>query len=93
VTTIRQAYTPSILRGRVIAAARAIGWTTLPLGALVGTVVAESTGQFVPMARWCAAVILLAGIALIPTTVWRDTHGSLSGRRVEPSSGRKVIEI
>jgi MFS family permease len=93
IATIRQAYTPAILRGRVIAAARAIGWTTLPLGALLGTVVAEATGQFVPMARWCAVLILIAGIALLPTKVWRDTFGAGRGRRVQPSTGRKVLEI
>lgn len=93
VVTIRQAYTPAILRGRVIAAARAIGWTTLPLGALMGTIVAETTGQFVTMARWCALIILFAGVALLPTTVWRDTFGSASGRRMQPSSGRKVVQL
>jgi MFS family permease len=93
IVTIRQMYTPAILRGRVIAAARAIGWTTLPLGALLGTIVAETTGQFVAMARWCAVLILLAGLGLLPTTVWRDTFGSSSGRRVQPSTGRKVVEI
>jgi MFS family permease len=93
IVTIRQEYTPSILRGRVIAASRAIGWTTLPLGALVGTIVAEATGGFVTMARWCAVVILIAGIALLPTTVWRDTFGAGSGRRVQPSSGRKILRI
>jgi hypothetical protein len=93
IVTIRQEYTPSILRGRVIAASRAIGWTTLPLGALLGTIVAEATGEFVTMARWCALVILIAGIALLPTTVWRDTFGAGSGRRVQPSSGRKILRI
>jgi MFS family permease len=93
IVTIRQEYTPSILRGRVIAASRAIGWTTLPLGALLGTIVAEATGEFVTMARWCALVILIAGIALLPTTVWRDTFGAGSGRRVQPSSGRKTLRI
>lgn len=93
VATIRQAYTPAILRGRVIAAARAIGWTTLPLGALLGTIVAEATGEFVTMARWCALLILIAGVALLPTTVWTNTFGEGSGRRVQPSSGRKVVEI
>ena len=93
VVTIRQAYTPAILRGRVIAAARAIGWTTLPLGALAGTIVAEATGQFVAMARWSALLILVAGLALLPTTVWRDTRGGSSGRRTQPSSGRKVVRI
>jgi MFS family permease len=93
VVTIRQVYTPAILRGRVIAAARAIGWTTLPLGALVGTAVAEATGQFVEMARGGAVIILIAGLALLPTTVWRDTFGGSSGRRVQPSSGRKELRI
>lgn len=91
--TIRQVYTPSILRGRVIAASRAIGWTTLPLGALLGTVVAEATGEFVTMARWCAAITLGVGLALLPTTVWRDTFGGGGGRRVQPSTGRKVVRI
>lgn len=93
IATIRQAYTPAILRGRVIAASRAIGWTTLPLGALLGTIVADATGEFVTMARWCAVLILLAGIALLPTMVWRDTFGEGSGRRVQPSSGRRVLRI
>lgn len=93
ITTIRQVYTPAILRGRVIAAARAIGWTTLPLGALLGTIVAEATGEFVTMARWCALLILLAGVALLPTTVWRDSFGEGSRRRVQPSSGKRVVRI
>ena len=93
IATIRQVYTPTILRGRVIAASRAIGWTTLPLGALLGTVVAEATGQFVAMARWSALVFLVAGLALLPTTVWRDTFGGGGGRRVQPSTGRKELRI
>ena len=93
IAVIRQTYTPAILRGRVIAAARAIGWTTLPLGALLGTVVAEATGEFVAMARWCAVLILIAGIALLPTKVWRDTFGAGRGKRVQPSTGRKILEI
>ncbi|MFP5332878.1 MAG: MFS transporter [Acidimicrobiia bacterium] len=91
--TIRQVYTPSILRGRVIAASRAIGWTTLPLGALLGTAVAEATGEFVTMARWCAVIMLAVGLALLPTTVWRDTFGESGGRRVQPSTGRKEVRI
>lgn len=91
--TIRQVYTPSILRGRVIAASRAIGWTTLPLGALLGTAVAEATGEFVTMARWCAVIMLAVGFALLPTTVWRDTFGDSGGRRVQPSTGRREVRI
>lgn len=73
--TIRQTFTPSLLLGRVITASRAIGWLTLPVGALTGAAIAEGTGSFALMVRWSPLAIVAVGLALIPTVLWRDTFG------------------
>lgn len=93
VATIRQTYTPAILRGRVIAASRAIGLATLPFGAMFGAIIAEATGQFETLVRTSAILILAAGLALLPTIVWRDTFGPGPGRRVRPDTGRDTITL
>ena len=53
----------------------------LPVGALLGTAVAEATGAYETMARYSPLIIVIAAIALIPTAVWSDTRGPAPGRR------------
>jgi predicted MFS family arabinose efflux permease len=59
--TIRQAITPAPLLGRTNATMRFLIWGTIPLGSLIGGVVAEATGT--------RAVVLIAGIGLLIPTV------------------------
>lgn len=80
VATIRQSYSPPVMLGRVITAARAIGWATLPLGALLGTFIAEATGRFEVMARLSPVIILGVAVALLPTIIWSDTFGPVPER-------------
>jgi predicted MFS family arabinose efflux permease len=86
--TIRQIYSPPKLLGRVTAASRALAWSSLPVGALVGTAVVDAVGEvaeglssFVVAVRTAPMVILGIGLALVPTVIWRDTFGSERGRR------------
>jgi MFS family permease len=71
-TTIRQRYTPEHLLGRVATASRALAWSTLPLGALGGAYLSEVVG-YGPMFRAAPIVVLLIGLALVPSIVWTDT--------------------
>lgn len=81
IATIRQVYTPPVMMGRVLAASRNIAYATLPVGALLGTAVAEATGAYETMARYSPLIIVIAAFALIPTAVWSDTRGPAPGRR------------
>ena len=93
VATIRQTYTPEVLLGRVMTATRAIGWATLPFGAVVGTAVADATGSFELITKVSPLLILLVGFALVPTAIWKDAFGPGAGRRTTPRSARRRIEI
>jgi Na+/melibiose symporter-like transporter len=94
VATIRQTYTPNVLLGRVMTASRAIGWTTLPLGALVGTAIADATGRFELLTRITPLLLLAVGTALLFTPIWSDAFGPFGGRRAaRPRSARKRIEL
>ncbi|HEY5685826.1 MAG TPA: MFS transporter [Acidimicrobiia bacterium] len=81
IATIRQVYTPPVMMGRVLAATRNIAYATLPVGALLGTAVAEATGAYETMARYGPLIIVVAAIALIPTVLWTNTRGPTPGRR------------
>jgi predicted MFS family arabinose efflux permease len=59
--TIRQAVTPAALLGRTNATMRFLIWGTIPLGSLIGGVVAEATSS--------RAVVVLSGAALLIPTV------------------------
>jgi predicted MFS family arabinose efflux permease len=59
--TIRQAVTPAPLLGRTNATMRFLIWGSIPLGSLIGGVVAEATSS--------RAVVLLTGAALLIPTV------------------------
>lgn len=78
--TIRQTFTPEVMLGRVLTASRAIGWAPTPIGALLGVGIAEllaelEMGGFESVVRVSPFLILLVGLGLIPTIIWRDTFG------------------
>ncbi|NNC74742.1 MAG: MFS transporter [Acidimicrobiia bacterium] len=59
-TTLRQTSTPEHLQGRVIAASRSIAWAGLPLGAIVGSAVADLVGMVPVYIAGSSAVIVVA---------------------------------
>jgi predicted MFS family arabinose efflux permease len=79
--TIRQTYTPTAMLGRVITAARTIGWSTLPVGSLVGAALSDTTSYF-SVARFTPVLLIAAGLGLILTPIWSDTEGPRRGRRI-----------
>lgn len=79
--TIRQSYTPTAMMGRVITAARTIGWSTLPLGALLGSAIADGT-DYRLVARATPLILIATGVWLVFTPIWSDTLGAAPGRRV-----------
>jgi predicted MFS family arabinose efflux permease len=79
--TIRQTYTPTAMLGRVITAARTIGWSTLPVGSLVGAAIADTTSYFT-VARFTPILLIAAGIGLMFTPIWTDTEGPHAGKRI-----------
>lgn len=85
--TIRQIYTPSPMLGRVISAARTIGWSTLPVGALVGTAIADSTG-YRQVAELAPLLLVFTAAGLLFTPIWSSTFGEGTGRRVAVENGK-----
>jgi hypothetical protein len=73
--TIRQNYAQDHMLGRVISASRAIGWATLPIGALVGGWLADSEATLIVVARVFPILLILTAIWLYTTVVWFDTFG------------------
>lgn len=80
-STIRQLYTPTAMLGRVIAAARTIGWSTLPIGALAGSAIADRAG-YETVARITPLILIATGLWLLMTTIWSDTFGTATGKRL-----------
>ncbi|MDH3463130.1 MAG: hypothetical protein OEM32_05845, partial [Acidimicrobiia bacterium] len=73
--TIRQHYATEAVLGRVVTASRAIGWATLPLGALIGGWLGSSEDSCVIVARTFPLLLIGTAIWLGTTVVWRDTFG------------------
>jgi MFS family permease len=78
--TIRQRFTPHVMLGRVLSATRAVGWASLPLGALIGTAVSDGFGLFTQLAQRAPLLVLLIGLSLVPTVVWRNTRDTPAPR-------------
>ncbi len=70
-TTLRQTVAPPDMLGRVVAASRAISWTGIPVGAAFGGLLAEAIG-LVPMYRICSIGVIVIGLLLLVTPLWRD---------------------
>jgi MFS family permease len=85
--TIRQHYSSEAMLGRVITASRAIGWATLPFGALLGGWLGNSPDSYPRVARAFPLLLIAAGVWLMSTVVWKDTfgHGS-EGESVDQAS-------
>jgi MFS family permease len=89
--TIRQTYAKDSMLGRVISASRAIGWATLPIGALVGGWLADSEKTLIMVARIFPVLLILTALWLFTTVVWSDTFGPhFEGRHTK--SREKAIE-
>lgn len=73
--TIRQHYATESMLGRVISASRAIGWATLPIGALVGGWLGASESTYPMVARIFPVFLIGTAIWMYTTVVWRDTFG------------------
>ena len=73
--TIRQVYAGEAMLGRVVTAARAIGWATLPLGALFGGWLGNSESTYPWIARLFPLILLGCVLWLFTTVIWTDTFG------------------
>jgi predicted MFS family arabinose efflux permease len=73
--TIRQIYAGEAMLGRVIAAARAIGWATLPLGALVGGWLGNTETTYPWIARLFPLIAIGCALWMFTTVIWTDTYG------------------
>ena len=86
--TIRQHYAPPSMLGRVITASRAIGWATLPLGALIGGWLGASEDTYPLVARFFPLLLVGTTVWLMTTVVWTDTFGPGYGGKHERPVGR-----
>jgi MFS family permease len=73
--TIRQTYVGEAMLGRVISASRAIGWATLPIGALVGGWLGNTETTYPWIARMFPLILLGCALWLFTTVIWSDTYG------------------
>lgn len=83
--TIRQHYASESMLGRVVSASRAIGWASLPLGALIGAWLGSSEDAYVVVARVFPLFLIGTAIWLYTTVIWSDTKGPGEGLAVEPT--------
>ncbi len=74
--TIRQTYATESMLGRVITASRAIGWVTLPIGALLGGWLGATEATYPWVARSFPLILLATALWLYTTVIWRDTFGT-----------------
>jgi predicted MFS family arabinose efflux permease len=81
IATVRQLYTPPAMLGRVITASRALSWGTLPVGALLGGLLAAQV-SYVPIVRVTPLVLIGLAAWLFTTPLWHDTFGPTHRRRV-----------
>ena len=79
--SLRQAIVPDRLMGRVVGAIRLVGFGSIPIGALLGGLVARQLGLRAPFLLG-AAVLALAALAAAPVV----TTGAIKAARVGASS-------
>jgi MFS family permease len=80
--SLRQAIVPDRLMGRVVGAVRLIGFGSIPVGALLGGLVARSLGLRAPFLLG-AAVLAVAALAATPVI----TTGAIQAARSEAGAG------
>lgn len=73
--TIRQFYAGEGMLGRVVTASRALGWATLPLGALVAGWLGDTPDTYPWIARIFPLILLGCALWLFTTVIWTDTFG------------------
>jgi hypothetical protein len=78
--SLRQGIVPDPLMGRVVGAIRLIGFGSIPIGALLGGVVARELGLRAPFLLG-AAVLAMAALAAAPVV----TTGAIRAARAEVS--------
>ncbi len=74
--TIRQTWAGESMLGRVVSAARAIGWATLPIGALVGGFLGNTESTYLVVARLFPLILVVSAFWLMTTVIWKDTFGA-----------------
>ena len=74
VTTLRHRLTPPDKLGRVVSASRTLSWIGIPAGAALGGVIGESVG-LVPVFTAASILVIVIGLALAATPLWRDPVG------------------
>jgi MFS family permease len=80
--SLRQAIVPDRLMGRVVGAIRLVGFGTIPLGALLGGLIARTLGLRAPFLLG-AAVLAVAALAAAP----RITTPAIEAARSEAGAG------
>lgn len=71
IVTIRQQVSPNAILGRVTAASRAVAWGSLPMGAVTAGYLADNVFDLTTLAEYGPLLMIILGLALIPTVVWR----------------------
>ncbi|MEE9179050.1 MAG: MFS transporter [Acidimicrobiia bacterium] len=90
--TIRQHYAAESMLGRVITASRAIGWATLPIGALIGGWLGASESSYPWVARSFPILLMATALWLYTTVVWSDTFGPSFTPTEEATSGAGTVD-
>lgn len=88
--TIRQHYSHESMLGRVITASRAIGWATLPIGALVGGWLGNTEATYPWVARIFPVILMGTALWLYTTIVWSDTYGPGYERTEAPTGSSEA---
>ncbi len=79
IATIRQIYASPSMLGRVITASRAIGWVTIPLGAVIGGALGTTDDTYRWVARAFPILLMATALWLFTTVIWSDTVGPSDG--------------
>lgn len=92
--TVRQHYAAESMLGRVISASRAIGWATLPIGALIGGWLGATSDTYPWVARSFPILLIATAVWLYTTVVWSDTFGPDFGKRPveKPAQGHPTVD-
>ena len=75
--SLRQQIVPAAMFGRVNSVYRWFAWGSMPLGAVIGGVIAQSSNQRMPYIG--AAICITLGLAVMTRTVTRTTLGDAGG--------------
>lgn len=86
IATVRQVYSSPSMLGRVITASRAIGWATIPLGAVLGGALGSSPTTYPWVARMAPILMMATAVWLATTVIWKDTFGPRDDEP-EPAAG------